>query len=70
MSDHEDLVQKASNNVDLGSFSIVDRVDASTTRAQALQAAVDASRPASEMLVLEIDFCDVVYLLRITCTLG
>ena len=38
--------------------AIVDHVDASATRARALQAAVDVSRPAPEMLVLESDFCD------------
>lgn len=40
-------------------IAIVDHVDASATRARALQAAVDAGRPAPEMLVLEIDVCDV-----------
>ena len=40
-------------------IAIVDRVDASATRARALRAAVDAGRPAPEMLVLEVDVCDV-----------
>ena len=40
-------------------IAIVDHVDASATRARALQAAVDVSRPAPEMLVLESDVCDV-----------
>ena len=40
-------------------IAIVDRVDASATRARALQAAVNAGRPAPEMLVLKSDVCDV-----------
>lgn len=39
-------------------IAMMDRVDASATRARALQAAVDAGRPAPEMLVLIMDVCD------------
>lgn len=39
-------------------IAIVDRLDASTTLARSLQAAVDAGRPAPEIIVLEIDVCD------------
>ena len=40
-------------------IAIMDRVDASATHARALQAAADAGRPIPEVLVLEVDVCDV-----------